>query len=93
MIVGALWLVPAVLALAGCASTDGGLDRAQHMACVEQARTGMVEARPGNQAFAANTQSAIAGQDPSAALNRSARAARGQASVYDRCMAGDGYLS
>lgn len=86
------WIAPAILTLAGCASADPASSSARRMACLEQARTGAVEARPGAQAFAANAQSALAGQDPSAALNRAAMASRVQSSVYDRCMAAQGYV-
>lgn len=88
-----LLIVPALLVLGACASTDRASASGQHLACLEQARTGAVEARPGTQAFAANAQSSIAGQDPSAGLNRLASAGRAQTSVYDRCMAAQGYVS
>lgn len=85
-------IVPALLVLGACASTDRASASGRHMACLEQARTGSVEARPGDQAFAANAQSALAGQDPSAGLNRVAAAGRAQSSVYERCMAASGYV-
>ncbi len=88
----AFLMLSAALALGACASTDRASVPGQHLACLEQARTGAVEARPGAQAFAANAQSSIAGQDPSAGLNRLASAGRAQSSVYDRCMAAQGYV-
>ncbi|WGM30517.1 hypothetical protein [Brevundimonas sp. NIBR11] len=88
-----LLIVPALLVLGACASTDRASTSGRHMACLDQARTGAVEARPGSQAFAANAPSALAGQDPSAGLNRLATAGRAQSSVYDRCMAAAGYVS
>lgn len=88
-----LLIVPVLLVLGACASTDRASVPGQHVACLEQARTGAVEARPGAQAFAANAQASIAGQDPSASLNRLASAGRAQTSVYDRCMAAQGYVS
>lgn len=88
----ALHIIPLGLALAACASTNSP-SSARHMACLDQARTGAAEARPGEQAFAANAPSALAGQDPSAGLNRVAAAGRAQSSVYERCMAASGYVS